>query len=203
MTIQDTRLLIATTNDGKFRELSSLLSKLPYKFYSLNDLRIGTVAAENGSTLEENAKIKAETYSKLSGMVTLADDSGLEVDVLNGEPGVLSSRYAGPDASDSQMVEFLLQKLENIPDYERGAKFRCVIAITWPFGPTQYYKGECSGRIVKIPRGGNGFGYDPVFLVKSSDRTMAELSECEKNRVSHRALAIAEVIKVLKQKVCT
>ena len=183
------RLLIATRNQVKFRELVALLAGTSYSLVSLADVCVEAEAPETGSTFEENASTKATVYGRLSGLPTLADDSGLEVDALGGEPGVLSSRYAGEGATDAQRIEFLLGKLNNVREPNRGARFRCVIALAWPGEGVNLYSGECRGRIAETPRGSGGFGYDPVFLVEELGKSMADLTENEKNRVSHRGRA--------------
>ena len=194
------KLLIATTNLGKFKELSSLLSDCPFSMVSLEDLGIDEDVAETGSTFEENASLKAAAYGRMSGLPTLADDSGLEVDALGGEPGVFSSRFAGPGATDADRVALLLQKLDNIPEGERDARFRCVIAVSWPTESPEVYSGECEGRIAGAPRGSNGFGYDPVFFLPELERTMAELSVGEKSRISHRGRAARKAAAALKRR---
>ena len=183
------RLLIATRNQVKFRELVALLAGTSYSLVSLADVCVEAEVPETGSTFEENAGTKATVYGRLSGLPTLADDSGLEVDALGGEPGVLSSRYAGEGATDAQRIEFLLGKLSNVREPNRGARFRCVIALAWPGEGVNLYSGECCGRIAETPRGSGGFGYDPVFLVEELGKSMADLTENEKNRVSHRGRA--------------
>ena len=195
------RLLIATHNPGKLIELTWLLGDVPFDLISLADAGIHHQVDETGETFEQNAALKAETYARLSGLPTLADDSGLEVDALGREPGVRSSRYAGADASDDQRIAFLLQKLQNIPEQAWTARFRCVIAVAWPSDPVRLYTGECLGRIVREPRGTNGFGYDPVFLLPERGKTMAELSAEEKNRVSHRSVAARKAAAALRDKV--
>ena len=192
------KLLVATTNRGKLRELSALLAASFYAPISLSDVCIDADVAETGSTLEENAALKAATYSRLSGMITLADDSGLEVDALGGEPGVRSSRYAGAGATDAQKIAFLLQRLNTIDEEEWTARFRCVIAVASPGESPALYAGECYGRIIRESRGENGFGYDPVFLLPELGKTMAELSAQEKNHVSHRARAAQKAVEGLK-----
>ncbi len=194
------KLLIATRNRGKLRELKSLLAGVPFTLVSLDDVGVAEEVAETGATLEENAVLKATTYARLSGLPTLADDSGLEVDALGGEPGPLSSRYAGEGATDAQRIAFLLKKLENIPEESWTARFRCVIAIAWPSEPVELYTGECHGRITRHPRGTNGFGYDPVFLLPIHGRTMAELSSEEKDRISHRGAAARKAAAALQQR---
>jgi XTP/dITP diphosphohydrolase len=197
MTNSASRVLIATRNPGKLRELASLMSGSPFSLVSLSDVGIETDVPETGSTLEENAALKATAYARLSGMVALSDDSGLEVEALGGEPGPLSSRYAGEGATDAQRIAFLLQKLNNIPEDEWRARFRCVIAVAGPGRPAEIYGGECRGMIVSTPRGVNGFGYDPVFFLPELGRTMAELSPEEKNRVSHRSRAAEKAVAAL------
>ena len=183
------RLLIATHNPGKLRELTRLLGEVPFDLVSLDDVGIRHQVDETGETFEQNAALKAETYARLSGLPTLADDSGLEVDALDGEPGVRSARYAGDNATDAHRIAFLLRKLHNIPAGDRTARFRCVIAVAWPGGSLGLHTGACEGRIIESPRGSNGFGYDPVFFIPSMDKTMAELTGTQKNRVSHRSAA--------------
>ncbi len=195
------RLLIATHNRGKLRELAELLGDVPYELVSLGDLGIHHDVDETGSTFEENATLKAETYCELAGILTLADDSGLEVDALGGEPGVRSARYAGPDATDAERVEFLLSKLDETDLGTWTARFRCVIAIAKPGRTTTLYSGSCEGRIVDEPRGENGFGYDPVFEFPEIGLTMAELSAERKNRVSHRAEAARKAARSLRDRV--
>ena len=183
------KLLIATRNAGKMRELRQLLGGVHYEIVSLDDLGIADEIAETGATFEENAALKAEGCSRLSGLLTLADDSGLEVDALGGAPGVRSARYAGADASDADRVSLLLKNLANTPSDDRSARFRCVIAIAAPGARTRFYAGVCEGRIAPAPRGDNGFGYDPIFAFPELGMTMAELPTERKNAVSHRARA--------------
>lgn len=165
---------------------------------SLTDVGIDVDVEETGSTFEENAALKADAYADLSGMVTLADDSGLEVDGLNGEPGVYSSRYAGEDANDADRIAFLLKKLENGGEEGRKARFRCVIAVARPHEKTELFEGECHGRIIDAPRGNGGFGYDPVFLMPELGKTMAELTPDEKGEVSHRGRAAKKAAEAMK-----
>ena len=191
------KLLIATRNAGKLRELSEILGGLPYRIASLDDLGIGEDVDETGETFAENAVLKAEAYCRLSGVLTLADDSGLEVDALGGDPGVRSARYAGDGASDADRVELLLANLAGTADSERSARFRCVIAIASPNAPTRLYDGVCEGRIAAEPRGEGGFGYDPVFCIPELGATMAELPAERKNRISHRARAARKAARAL------
>ncbi len=181
------RLLIATRNAGKLRELAELLDSAPFDLVSLDDIGVDDEVEETGETFKQNAALKAETYCRLSGLPTLADDSGLEVDALDGEPGVRSARYAGEGASDADRIAFLVGKLDNIPEDMWSARFRCVVAVSWPDRPTELYSGACEGRIVRRGRGENGFGYDPVFYIPELGKTMAELTPAQKNRISHRS----------------
>ena len=193
------RLILATTNPGTLAELSALLAGVPYNLVSLSDAGIDQEVDEPGDTLEENASHKAATYARLGGLPTLADDSGLEVDALGGEPGPLSSRYAGPEATDADRIAFLLSKLDNVPEDSWTARFRCVIALARPGRPMELFTGECRGRIFRVPRGGNGFGYDPIFLLPQTGKTMAELTSSEKNRISHRSLAARKAMAALER----
>ncbi len=185
------RLLVATTNPGKLKEYRCLLDGVPFDIIGPADLGLDAGVEETGATFEENAILKATTLCAASGLPTLADDSGLEVDALEGEPGVRSHRYAGDDATDAQRNRFLLKKLKKVPAGYRTARFRCVIAIAWPGGRVEIFNGECGGEIALAPRGDRGFGYDPVFFVPELNKTMAELPLEIKNQLSHRARAAA------------
>ena len=191
------RLLLATGNRHKQDELKSLLKGIPFEVVTPSELGIDEEIEESGSTLEENAAIKATAYAARSGILSLADDSGLEVDALDGAPGVFSSRYAGENASDSERVSFLLSKLEGIPRENRQARFKCVIAIATPQGKVEICNGECKGVIAANPSGKEGFGYDPVFFLPELGKTMAELPPAQKNEISHRARATAEARRLL------
>ena len=202
------KLLVATRNPGKLAELSALLADVPFELGSLTQVGVEEEVEETGSSLEENAALKARTYARLSGLATLADDSGLEVDALGGEPGPLSSRYAGEAATDAERIAFLHEKLQNIPEEYWTARFRCVIALAWPLRqaqgrlsePVELHAGECYGRVIREPRGSSGFGYDPVFLLPDLGKTMAELSPAEKNRLSHRSVAARKAVAALKRR---
>lgn len=183
------KLLLATKNAAKAREYSLLLGGIPFEIVTLDEQGIGTEVSETGETLEQNATLKAVAYASRSNLLTLADDSGLEVDALGGEPGVLSARYAGPGASDEERIERLLKRLKGIPWERRTARFRCVIAIASPGGWVELCQGECHGIIALSPKGENGFGYDPIFYLPHLGKMMAELSLEEKNEVSHRGRA--------------
>ena len=191
------KLLIATTNQGKVREYKNLLEDIPFELVSLTDEGISTVVEETGATFRENAGLKAETIAVESGFLTLADDSGIEVDALGGEPGVMSARYAGDDASDAERVAYLLLKMKDVPEGNRTARFRCVIAIAEPEGETEYFTGECEGIVPLEPAGELGFGYDPILYIPELGKTIAELGPEVKNRISHRARAADKARKAL------
>lgn len=182
-------VLLATNNQGKARELSSLIAGEAWRFTTLAEQGIELEVEETGITFEQNAVLKAKAFAKASNVITLADDSGLEVDALNGAPGVYSARYAGPEATDDDRNRHLLSELSGVPKEKRQARFRCVIAIAFPDGEMVMCKGECPGVITHEPRGGNGFGYDPIFYLPEFDKTMAELTMEQKNEVSHRGKA--------------
>ena len=186
------KLLLGTNNPNKVREYRSIFAGIPLELLNLAEAGITTDVAEDGATLEENARLKAGTYASLSGMLALGDDSGLEVDALNGEPGVRSRRYAGENASDEVRNEFLLSKLAGLSSEKRIARFRCVIAIAGPGLKTALCEGICPGVIAESPAGTHGFGYDPVFYLPDLAKTMAELTPDEKNALSHRARAAAK-----------
>ncbi len=191
------RLLIATHNRGKLVEYQELFAGLPLELVTLNDVGIPDDVEENGATFAENARLKATTYARASGLLTIADDSGLEVDALGGEPGVFSKRYAGEGKSDAERNTFLLNKLRDVPQGKRSARFRCAIAIASPDGKLWETDGTCEGEIAFEPRGTHGFGYDPVFQVAERGMRMAELPMEEKNKISHRARAAERARKIL------
>jgi XTP/dITP diphosphohydrolase len=193
------KLLLATNNQAKVREYRSLLQDLPFTLVTLAEQGISTVVDEVGESLEENARLKACTLAGESQLLALADDSGLEVDALGGEPGRLSARYAGEGASDKDRVSYLLSRMKDVPWEKRSACFRCVIAIAQPGGEAQFCTGECRGFITFEPRGAWGFGYDPVFYLPEFDKTMAELPLEIKNQVSHRGRAVREAYRLLKK----
>lgn len=188
-----TEILIATHNPGKVREYRALLDEMPFVWRLLADLHIHQDIEETGVTFEENARLKAIAYQQLSSLPTLADDSGLEVDALAGAPGVYSARYAGPGASDEDRYRLLLDNLAAVPDGQRQARFVCVTVLALPDGTLTAARGTVEGRILFEPRGENGFGYDPVFWIDEKERTMAQLTSEEKNHVSHRARALADL----------
>jgi len=192
------KLLLATNNQAKVREYRSLLQSLPYELVTLAEQGITTIVNEVGKSLKENARLKATLLAAESRLLALADDSGLEIGALGGEPGRLSARYAGENASDEDRVNYLLLRLKDVPREKRTARFRCVIAIATPDGEVEFCSGECQGFITFEPRGEQGFGYDPVFYLPELDKTMAELPLEIKNQVSHRGQAARKVYEVLR-----
>jgi XTP/dITP diphosphohydrolase len=195
-------LVFATRNKGKLRELRQLLSLDDVDLLSLDDLPEVPEVKETGETFAENAAIKAREVMEATGLPALADDSGLEVDALDGAPGVHSARYAGPGATDRDRFELLLRNLQGVPDEERTARFRCVVAFADPEQPdhVELREGSCEGRILHAPRGQGGFGYDPVFYVEELDQTFAEAAPEDKNRLSHRGRAMAAIVDVLRRR---
>ena len=193
------KLLLGTNNQAKIREYKSLLSDPSYKLVTLVEQGVTVVVDEVGKSLEENARLKATVLAAESQLITLADDSGLEVDALGGEPGRLSARYAGENASDRDRINYLLARLKGVPREKRSAHFKCVIAIATPDGKVEFCSGECSGLVTLAPRGEYGFGYDPVFYLPELDKTMAELPLELKNQVSHRGQAARQVHEVLER----
>jgi XTP/dITP diphosphohydrolase len=196
----DRPLVIATRNKGKIEEFKSFFSGFPIGIKSLNDFGPIPEPVEDGKTFEDNAYKKAHFTARVLGFPALADDSGLVVEALGGQPGVLSARYAGEGAGDEAKIRKLLKAMEAVSD--RRAAFECVIAIAVPRGPALIYEGRCEGEITRDPSGNNGFGYDPVFFYQPLGKTFAEMSQEEKNQVSHRGQAVAKLLaefhKVLK-----
>jgi XTP/dITP diphosphohydrolase len=197
--IKPAKLLVATNNRGKLREYAELLKGLPFELTTLSEQGITEEVEETGSSLTQNSIHKATTYAKLSGLTTMADDSGLEVDALAGEPGPLSRRYAGENASDKERNDYLLAKLRDIPWDKRTARFRCVIAIVTPEGAVATCDGTCEGIIACGSKGEGGFGYDPIFYLPELDKHMAELTLDEKNKISHRAKAAQKARRILER----
>lgn len=191
-------LLVATTSQHKLEEYRALLAGLPFELRSLSDAGIDEDVEETGVTFEENARLKAERYRDLSGLLTLADDSGLEVDALGGRPGVHSKRWAG-DVSDDDRNIRLLELLADVPEEQRSARYRCVIALAEPGGSTSIAEGACEGRIASEPAGANGFGYDPLFFVRELDQTFGQAPPEVKNRLSHRARAAQAARRLLEK----
>lgn len=193
-------VIIATKNQGKAKEFETLFLPRGFAVKTLLDYPELEDVEETGSNFEENAVLKAETISKLLGVRVIADDSGLEIDALEGRPGVYSARYAGADKDDQANIDKVLEQLLNVPENERTAKFCCALAMAEPGKETLTVFGSCEGRILREQKGTNGFGYDPIFFVEREGKTMAELSAEEKNRISHRAEAIRKLDEILKER---
>lgn len=186
-----TELLVATKNAGKVRELTELLGGLPLRLRNLSDFSDAPEVEETGATFDENARLKAVSYGAHARLLTLADDSGLEVAALDGAPGVRSARYAGDSATVAEQIDLLLRELSSASSYDRAARFVCAVALHDPLsGATEIFTADCPGRIAPAPRGTNGFGYDPVFIPDGHDQTFAELPAPIKQQISHRALAL-------------
>ncbi|HEX2517311.1 MAG TPA: RdgB/HAM1 family non-canonical purine NTP pyrophosphatase [Chloroflexota bacterium] len=188
-----TRLLLGTSSRKKLGELLPILSGAPLTLVTPADLGLNLDVEETGETFRDNAILKANAFARAAGLPALADDSGLEVDALHGAPGVRSARYAGPGASDAERIALLLRNLSHVPAGQRSARFRCIMALATPEGLVGTVDGTCEGEIAFAPRGHNGFGYDPVFLLSPQaspqGRTMAELEDEEKHAISHRGRA--------------
>jgi XTP/dITP diphosphohydrolase len=184
-------IVLATRNRGKVREMQALLVGLPVRTRTLDDLPDVPILPETGDTFEANAKDKAELVVRLTGCISIADDSGIEIDALGGAPGVQSATFLGPSATDEDRNLWVLRKLRGVAGGLRTARYRAVIAVAAPDGSIRTFEGTCEGRIAEAPRGEGGFGYDPIFVVPAYGRTMAELPAEIKNQISHRAKAIA------------
>src|SRR6056297_1602362 len=198
------KLLIASTNKGKIKEVRAQLKDFDFEIIGLDNFPELMNIKEDGETFSENALKKARVSAKKTNLITLADDSGLEVDYLNGKPGIYSARFSGKNATDEENNKKLLKELEDVEKEKRTARFRCVMAIYDPHN--DYHKtvdGNCEGRILKTPRGENGFGYDPLFFVESKGKTMAELAPEIKNKISHRANALEKMKKIIKEEFCS
>jgi len=198
------KLLIASTNKGKIKEVRAQLKDFNFEIIGLDNFPELMNIKEDGETFAENALKKARVSAKKTNLITLADDSGLEVDYLNGKPGIYSARFSGKNATDEENNKKLLKELEDVEKEKRTARFRCVMAIYDPHN--DYHKtvdGNCEGRILKTPRGENGFGYDPLFFVESKGKTMAELAPEIKNKISHRANALEKMKKIIKEEFCS
>jgi XTP/dITP diphosphohydrolase len=192
------RLVLASRNNGKIKELQELLAGLPLEIVGMDDYPKAPEVAETGTTFADNAIIKAKAIAEFTNELTLADDSGLEVDYLSGEPGVYSARYGEPGWNDRQRYEYLLGKLNNVPFDLRQARFRSVVAIFDPLiDRVELAEGTVAGVIGNEPKGVNGFGYDPVFYLPEYQQTMAELPAEQKNDLSHRGRAIQAIIPLI------
>lgn len=193
------KVLLATQNLGKVRELQGLLQGEEIEVISLRDIANWEEVEETGETFAENAALKARAAAECTGLVSLADDSGLEVDALHGAPGVYSARYAGEPKDDERNNEKLLKELKGVAEEERTGRFRCALVIATPKGEEYLTEGTVEGQILGERRGDGGFGYDPLFFLPDFNRTMAELNVHEKNKVSHRAQAFEKAIPILRE----
>ena len=202
MTDSKPKLLVATTNPGKLSELRGLLRPLPIEIQSLAKLSSYIEVAETGSTFRENAVLKASAYAKQSLMATLADDSGLEVAALGGEPGVMSARYGVPDMKFADKIQLLLNTMNSNADRDRRARFVCSVAVADRKGHIVHMsEGICDGKIATEARGDLGFGYDPIFVPDGFEQTFGELSNHVKQTISHRARAFARIIPFLRDNI--
>ena len=195
----DNIIILATNNKSKVKEISEMMSGSDITFVSLADAGINVEVEEIGTTFEENALLKAREICKLSGKPTISDDSGLEIDALDGAPGIYSSRFMGEDTSYDIKNNALIEKLENVADPDRTARFRCCMALVLPDGREFVTEGAMEGIIAREPKGINGFGYDPILFIPEYNRTSAELSSEEKNNISHRGEALRKMIEVIKK----
>ena len=197
------RLLIASTNPGKLKEFQEILAGEPFELYLPSSLGIHLEVVEDGANYAQNAAKKALTYCQASGLLTLADDSGLEVDGLGGAPGLFSARYSPlRGATDANRRAYLIENLRGKP-LPWTARFHCSVAVASPAGDLHLTDGVCPGEIIAEERGSGGFGYDPIFLLTGRGLTMAELDSAEKNRISHRALAVRAALPILKRYIAT
>jgi XTP/dITP diphosphohydrolase len=183
-------IVVATGNPGKVRECAAVLAPAGFTVLGLDAVSDRTPVEETGSTFEANARLKAEEYSRRTPHLVLADDSGLEVDALNGGPGVHSARYGGPDLTDAERTVKVLEAMKDVPDGKRGARFRCALALARAGRTLGTFAGVVEGAILRETRGANGFGYDPIFFHPPSGRAFGELTREEKEKVSHRGQAL-------------
>jgi XTP/dITP diphosphohydrolase len=192
-------LVLATLNPHKGRELVALLGAVPFQIKLLSEFLDARLPEETGQTYAENALVKARTAARLTGALALGDDSGLEVDALGGAPGLHTARFGGPGLTDRARWELLLERLRDVPPARRTARFRCVIALAGPARGEQVVEGVVEGVIAAAPRGSGGFGYDPVFFYPPLGRTFGEISDEDKQRVSHRGKALAAARRLLSE----
>lgn len=191
------RLIFATGNQDKMREIREILGDKDYEILAMKEAGIDLDIVEDGSTFEENAMIKAKAVMEATGALTLADDSGLEIDAFGGGPGIYSARYLGTDTSYIEKNKVILEKLKNIPEEKRTARFVCAIAAAFPNGQTLTTRGTMEGIIGYEAKGENGFGYDPIFYLPQLEKYSAELSRDEKNSLSHRGEALRKMKEIL------
>lgn len=192
------KFIIATNNQKKLRELREILSAFNIYAVSLMDAGISSEVEETGTTFEENARLKAEAAMKVLGIPAIADDSGLVVDALGGEPGIYSARFGGDRCkNDQERYEYLLERIQDVSDGKRRARFVSTVACLFPNGREIITRGECKGIILRTPQGDGGFGYDPIFYLPSEGMSMAEITQERKNEISHRAIALSKLKKEL------
>jgi XTP/dITP diphosphohydrolase len=193
------RLVIATNNPGKVSEFRDLLEGCGWEIVAPSDVGVAIDVEENGATYAANARIKAEAFARAAGLAAVADDSGLEVDALGGDPGPLHHLHGWDGRNNAERIQILLDAMQDLPPDQRGGRFRSVIVVVLPDGRAIEEEGVCEGIVATAPSGDNGWGYDPVFFLPERGVTMAQLSEAEKNRVSHRGIAAAKIRERLKQ----
>lgn len=198
--MENKRLVVASHNPNKIQEIKALLASTSFEVLGLPELGDIPPTVEDGDTFQANAEKKAVEIAQLLNSLTLADDSGLEVDALQGAPGVYSARFAGEQSNDQRNNEFLLEKMKSFEQGQRGAQFRCVMALASPTGHVEFSEGVVRGEILTSPRGTAGFGYDPLFYLASHGQTFAELSAKEKNQISHRFLALQGILRILTER---
>ena len=191
-------LLIATNNHHKVTEFSRLLKHAPYNLVTPNSIGLELEVEEDGVSFSENAIKKAEAFAKASGLLALADDSGIEVDAMGGRPGIYSARYGGPGLNDKDRVQLLLKELSNVPKIDRGCRYVAVIALASPEGHLKAFEGVCEGQVSLYPQGENGFGYDPIFYIAEKEITMAQATPAVKDQISHRGLATKKALQYFK-----
>lgn len=193
------RVIVATKNKGKLKEIKEILREFDFEILSMEEAGVSEDIEETGQTFEENAIIKATGIQKLTGAMVIADDSGLEVDALNGAPGIFSARYSGEHANDLKNNQKLLDELKEVPDRDRTARFVCAIAVALGENKVFTVRGTVDGVIGHAPAGENGFGYDPLFYLAQYGKTMAQLTPEEKNKISHRGMALVKMVNELRK----
>ena len=193
------KIVIASNNLGKIKEIKDILGNKEFEFLSMNDVGFHQDVVEDQDSFEGNALKKASSVMEVIGEITLADDSGLEVDILDGQPGIFSARFSGENPTDKKNNEKLLELMKHVPHEDRGAQFRCVIALILPDGRRFMAEGICRGKIAGEPSGNNGFGYDAIFIPEGLDKTFGELPNHEKNQISHRFKALNKLREIMVQ----
>ena len=191
------RLLIASNNAHKVEEFRRLLAGLPIDLVTPRDIGLEMEVEETGETFEDNARLKAQAFAKASGLPALADDSGIEVDALDGRPGVRSARFGGPGLDDAGRTRLLLREMAEVPDGRRSCRYRVVLVLADPEGGEEIVEGRCEGVVARAIVGSNGFGYDPIFYVPEFGKTIAELEPAQKDAISHRGKATREMARIL------